>query len=96
MEVRYHPQVVSNDLPKISSGNKLRIRKAIENKLVVNPVLYGEPLRGTLIPLWKLRVGDYRIVYGIQNETIYIHAIGHRKEIYDKIAPKRERLVSNN
>jgi len=45
-----------------------------------------EPLRGNLIGLYKLRIGDYRVIYQILHDekTIIIHAIGHRREIYRK------------
>jgi len=45
-----------------------------------------EPLRGDLIGFYKLRIGDYRIIYEIihDEKTIVIHAIGHRREIYRK------------
>jgi mRNA interferase RelE/StbE len=45
-----------------------------------------EPLRGDLIGLFKLRIGDYRVIYEIirDEKTIVIHAIGHRREIYRK------------
>ncbi len=35
---------------------------------------------------WKLRAGDYRIIYEIDptNERIIILYIGHRKHVYDK------------
>ncbi len=35
---------------------------------------------------YKLRVGDYRIIAGInvENETIHITLIGHRKNIYER------------
>lgn len=92
MEVRYHPDVLRTDLKKLSLENKNRIKKSIENKLLINPTVYGEPLRGTLIPLWKLRVGDYRIVFGIEDNVIYIHAVAHRKDIYNKTTTTRIRL----
>jgi mRNA interferase RelE/StbE len=91
MEIKYHPHILSEDLPKMSGVIKLRIKKAIEKKLMINPTIFGEPLRGTLIPLWKLRVGDFRIVFGISNDTVYVHAIGHRKEIY-KNADNRNQI----
>ena len=45
-----------------------------------------EPLRGELAGLHKLRVGDYRVIYQVLRgeQTIVIHAIGHRREIYRK------------
>ena len=43
-----------------------------------------EPLTGKLSGLFKLRVGDYRVLYEIvRNEKkIIIHAIGHRRDVY--------------
>lgn len=34
---------------------------------------------------WRIRVGDYRIIYSIddQNFTLYILTIAHRREVYD-------------
>jgi len=51
---------------------------------MVDPVKYGEPLRRTLKGYSKLRVGDHRIVYKIENEYVFILGICHRKEIYKK------------
>jgi len=44
---------------------KARIKKAIEQRLLVAPYEYGMPLRKSLKRYWKLRVGDYRVVYKI-------------------------------
>jgi mRNA interferase RelE/StbE len=43
-------------------------------------------LAGEFEGLFKLRVGDYRVIYElIRNEQmIIVHAIGHRREIYRK------------
>ena len=45
-----------------------------------------EGLTGDLVGLYKLRVGDYRVVYQFLHEeqVVVIHAIGHRREIYRK------------
>jgi len=63
---------------------KKRIRAAIENRLMVEPVRYGEPLKRTLKGYRKLRVGDFLIVYKIEQEDILILGICHRKDIYQK------------
>ena len=44
--------------------------------------LTPEPLHGTFKGTYKLRVGDYRIVYILRNEIMVILSAGHRKEIY--------------
>jgi len=43
-----------------------------------------EPLKGEFKGLYKLRLGDYRILYTYDNEKniISVHYIGHRREIY--------------
>jgi len=43
-----------------------------------------EALTGDLSGLYKLRVGDYRILYEIlhDEQTIVIHEVSHRREIY--------------
>jgi mRNA interferase RelE/StbE len=34
--------------------------------------------------LWKMRIGDYRLIFKIDNNkfTIFILAVGHRKNVY--------------
>ena len=46
--------------------------------------LSPEPLKGGFSGLYKLRQGDYRIIYEIvrSEETIVVHLIGHRREVY--------------
>lgn len=41
-----------------------------------------EKLRRDLKDLYKLRVGDYRVVYSLRQEAITIQAVGHRRDIY--------------
>jgi mRNA interferase RelE/StbE len=31
----------------------------------------------------RLRAGDWRVLFTIEGNTITIHAVGHRREIYD-------------
>jgi mRNA interferase RelE/StbE len=43
-----------------------------------------QALKGSLSGLYKLRDGDYRIIYEIlrHEKTIIIHSVGHRRDIY--------------
>jgi mRNA interferase RelE/StbE len=84
-ELRYHPDVRGIDLPMLNERVKTRIRKAIESRLSVAPHHYGEPLRRTLKGYWKLRVGDYRVVFKVVANEVWILGIIHRKEVYKKI-----------
>ena len=83
--VRYHSAVRDLDIKRLDQKTKDRIRRAIETRLMTSPHEYGQPLRRTLKGYWKLRVGDYRVVFKIGEGEILILGICHRKEIYDKI-----------
>ncbi len=83
--VKYHPAVRDIDLKKLDSKTKDRIRRTIETRLMTSPQEYGQPLRRTLKGYWKLRVGDYRVVFKISEGEILVLGICHRKEIYDRI-----------
>jgi mRNA interferase RelE/StbE len=81
----YHPDVKKFDLPKIDKQNKAMIKRAIEERLAVQPESYGKPLQRTLKGYWKLRVGDFRVVFKIIRDEILILAIMHRKKIYSQV-----------
>ena len=85
-EVVYHPHVQRKDIPRISFPAAEKIRKAIEAKLFTAPEKFGEPLRRTLKGYWKLRVGDYRVIYKVTGKTVLILRIGHRSEIYKRLS----------
>jgi len=84
-ELRYHPNVREVDIPQLNETLKKRIKKAIEERLSVSPHQYGEPLRKTLKGYWKLRVGDYKVVYKVEGNEVWIFAIINRKDVYKKI-----------
>jgi mRNA interferase RelE/StbE len=87
--ISYHPLVKSEDLPKLDSTIKTRIKKAIETRLMVAPEEYGEPLRKTLKGYWKLRVGDYRVVFRVEGDEITIFGIRHRRDVYNVMVKDR-------
>ena len=84
-ELRYHPDVKSADIPLLDAKLRTRIKNAIETRLTIAPHLYGEPLRKTLRGYWKLRVGDYRVIFKIVNEEVWVLGIIHRKKAYQAI-----------
>jgi mRNA interferase RelE/StbE len=88
--VSYHPSVKEKDLPKLDVIIKTRIKKAIETKLMTVPDQYGAPLRKTLKSYWKLRVGDYRIVFKVKGNEIVILAILHREDVCNVVSKDRK------
>jgi mRNA interferase RelE/StbE len=50
-----------------------------------NPRLHGKPLFGDKKDFWRYRVGAYRIIANIEDNTVRIEIINvaHRREVYD-------------
>lgn len=80
-----HEAVAPDDLPKLSADVAKKIRATIRQRLTGYPDLYGKPLRGVLKGYWKLRVGDYRVIYMIRGRTVKILMIEHRSTVYREI-----------
>jgi len=90
LRFKYHPDVKRSDLPKIDAKNRGMIKRAIEDRLATQPETYGKPLQRTLKGYWKLRVGDYRVVFKVSSDDILILGIIHRKEVYRLIKKRIE------
>ena len=84
-EIIYHPLVVRDDIPKLSAEWKIKIKKAIEQRLTTHPETYGKPLRRSLKGYRKLRVGDYRVIFLLEKNTVKILVVQHRSIVYDRI-----------
>ena len=41
-----------------------------------------EKLHRELADLYKLRVGDYRVIYSIRGDVIFIQSVRHRRDVY--------------
>jgi mRNA interferase RelE/StbE len=71
---------------KLAKANRLRIVGAIE-LLSVDPRPPGaKMLRGGEHGRWRVRVGDYRIVYAIEDDRLLVLVlrVAHRREVYDR------------
>ncbi|MCL4356198.1 MAG: type II toxin-antitoxin system RelE/ParE family toxin [Nitrososphaerota archaeon] len=72
---------VRHDLKKIDKGNQERIFHQIRESLAGSPT-GGEPLHGEFAGLFKLRVGDYRVIYALVGEDVLVLRIRHRSRAY--------------
>ena len=84
-KLTYHPDVLKEDLQGIPANIKSRIRKAIETRLLKDPVMFGQPLRQSLKGYRKLRVGDWRVIYRVEHSNIVILMVGNRKDVYQEV-----------
>ena len=47
-----------------------------------NPLSFAEHLTDFEFGEYRFRIGDYRVIFCVKEETIIVLAIGHRSEIY--------------
>ena len=85
----YHPDI-PKDIESLPQNIKDRIKRSITERLLMDPIYYGDPLRRSLKGYRKLRVGDYRVIYKIESDKIIILKIGHRKDVYSKVQQRIE------
>ena len=69
------------DITKLDEQSKQRIKLALE-KYSIAPFQYAEKLTNSQLGSFRFRVGDYRIIFDIEDESIVVLRIGHRKNIY--------------
>ncbi|MEK7654914.1 MAG: type II toxin-antitoxin system RelE/ParE family toxin [Pseudomonadota bacterium] len=81
-EIVLEERVIKTDIPKLSKAVRLRVQTVIEQKLTQYPDLFGKPLRYDWRNHYSGRVGDYRILYRIEGQCVFIVAIQHRKDVY--------------
>ncbi|MBI4098459.1 MAG: type II toxin-antitoxin system RelE/ParE family toxin [Candidatus Magasanikbacteria bacterium] len=65
------------------------IRKRIYHKLNFYtrqpaPLIFARQLTNEVAGKFRLRVGDYRIIFNVVKNKMIVHAIGHRRDIYKK------------
>ena len=84
--IEYLESVVDEDIPRLPKSVRNLIKRAIEERLSIDPVGLGKPLRYSLKGHRRLRVGDYRIVYRIaqDEQLVTIVVIKHRKDVYEE------------
>jgi mRNA interferase RelE/StbE len=72
------------ELDHLDSLTRTRILKRLKRLGENADVIQHEELSGPLSDLFKLRVGDYRVLYDIieSENLIVVHQIGHRSEVY--------------
>ena len=72
---------VSRDLNKLGKSQARIILNKIEIELSSKADQYPQ-LKGRFSGLRKCRIGDYRVIFSLLNDTVLITRIKHRKEVY--------------
>lgn len=94
--IKFHPLVLAEDFKKTDPGNQKQILRQIVKKLSINPEAYGKALSGELHGYWRLKAGDFRVIYRILKDKVEVLVvkIGIRRdfEVYEKFLLRIKKL----
>ena len=95
-KVHIHKLVLSEDFAEIAQADQQVILKAVRKKLSIDPEGYSKPLTGEFKGLWRLHVGDYRVVYRIVKDEVLVFVIkvGIRRDdsVYQELSKRLKKL----
>jgi mRNA interferase RelE/StbE len=78
-QIDFKPRAVK-DLKRLPVGQKDRVLGKIE---AMEDDLAGDVKRLTnFTPEYRLRVGDYRVLFEIEGATVVVYRVWHRKDAY--------------
>lgn len=81
MKITLSPRA-EKQLRKLNKLDQIAVAKRIREIRNSDPLVSPEKLAG-YPHIFRSRVGNFRIVYRLTPEELYIILIGHRKEIYE-------------
>jgi mRNA interferase RelE/StbE len=82
--VEFNPQALE-DLKAVPKPQRKRIITKIDWLAANFESVHPQPLSANLAGFYKLRVGDYRVVYEVNRMVcvLTIERVGHRRDVYD-------------
>jgi mRNA interferase RelE/StbE len=72
---------VSRDLKHLDPGNARRILSRIASSLADDSTR-GEPLQREFRGLYRIRIGEYRVIDTLVGQDVLVLRIGHRSKVY--------------
>ena len=85
IEIKYSEKAVKQ-IKLIAKGNRKSAELILDTieKYVENPKgkFDIKHLKGKLAEFKRLRVGNYRIIFDVIENVLYVYEIKHRKEVY--------------
>ena len=75
-------ETAQKDLKNLDNDTKKRILEKLKY-LLKDPIAFSRKLVNSKTGEYRFRIGDYRIIFDIDDKNIAILKIGHRKDIYE-------------
>lgn len=73
----------ARDIDGLDPPIKRRIGKTLL-RYEQDPLQYAEPLKQSELGSYRFRIGDYRVIFDLEDNEIVVLRVGHRREIYKR------------
>ena len=74
----------SKDIRRLEENVKQRIGKALK-RYGEEPLKYASKLTDPALGTYRFRIGDYRVIFDVEDKEIVVLRVGHRRDIYRKL-----------
>lgn len=82
MDYVFKPSALKQ-LEKLPKDIQRRIVKKLDfYRLQYEPLKFAEPLTDLRLGSYRFRIGQYRVVFDVEDDKISVLLVGHRKDIY--------------
>ena len=83
MKAKFEIRFTQRFLKNIKALDKeVQVRILREISILKTDPFVGKPLRGEWKGVYSLRIGDYRVLYQIKKNEVFLLVVGHRKRVY--------------
>lgn len=76
-----YTQRAVRDIRKLEPSVRLRIGKTLF-RFQEDPLKYAERITDAKLGSYRFRIGDYRVIFDLEDVDIVILRVGHRRDIY--------------
>lgn len=71
------------ELRKLEKKQQLRIIEKLDYICnSPNPLIYSDHLTDSRLGEYRIRIGDYRVIFDLNDDVLTILKVGHRRDIY--------------
>jgi len=73
----------AKELKKLPSDIQVRLIKKLDYFVSYRDLLvFADTLINSELGTYRLRVGDYRVIFDVEDEVLIVLSVGHRRYIY--------------
>ena len=76
--------VAQKDMARLPGGMLRRVNDVLSRLKKWPDVSGAKPLRGELAGWFRIRTGDWRVVFSVAGDTVVVSAIDNRRDVYQR------------